>query len=274
MYVGIDIGATKTLIATFNEGELLKTSKIKTANNFDSEVEQIVEQLNGLTAGKAIEAIVVASRGEIDSTVGTITDLKQLGWKTAPIKQRLEASFTAPISVYHDTELAALAEAKVGAGVSYSSVLYVTLSSGVGTAVTINGEVSALFSRSGGGDMVLASDLKHSQDTLESKVSGPAIVKRFGESGYKLKNPQAWAKYGQDLALGLNNMIVMLQPDIVVLGGGVSLHLNQFKVALTEHLEKYTTSQWPLPPILPAKNIETAVVWGCYLKAESTSKGN
>jgi predicted NBD/HSP70 family sugar kinase len=79
-------------------------------------------------------------------------------------------------------------------------------------------------------------------------------------------DPKTWDTYAGDLALGLHDLITILSPEIIVIGGGVGLHLPKFHAALVKHLNK-RPRMYPLPPIVQARYIETGAVEGALILA-------
>lgn len=269
MIAAIDIGSTKTLVALFDqEPKPVAQQKFPTDSDYRQLVKQTSDTIRELAAGLVLEAIIIASRGEINYQKLTITDHKRLGWDKAPVGKLLATDFKVPVSVHHDTTMAALAEAGLGAGKNSASMLYVTISTGIGTALALNGQVVPPFDHSGGGDMVVGlSSLSEEADksTFEQKVSGEAIKERWGKYGWDIHDEAVWKAYAEELALGLNNMIVLIQPSMVVLGGGVAVHFDKFAPFLKQALAAHNTSVFPIPPIKQARWVETAVVYGCFV---------
>ena len=266
MIVGVDIGGTKTLVGCFAVGsdqpKLINQKRFATQKDFSTELEKLVETIKELGADEKISRVVIGSRGEIHNT-GKLTDKKILGWVDVPIAQKMEESLGCPVGLYHDTALAALAEGRLGSGKEHSCVLYCTISSGIGTGFTLDGKV--IFSSSGGGDMVLGQtelNEKSLEHTFEHLWSGSAIKHRFGKEGRDISEEGVWEQIAAGLAVGLNNLIVITQPDIVVIGGGIGVHFDRYSAELRGRLEQFGTSQYPAPVLSQAKFLEDGVIYG------------
>ena len=276
MIIGIDIGGSKTLIGRFadraGKPKLLNEKRYATEKVFAAELEIMIKSIRELAKGKPISQIVVGSRGEIDND-GRLTDKKIEGWRSVPISQRLQKAFGCPVSIYSDAAMSTLAEAKLGAGKNYQRVLFCTISSGIGTGFTIDREL--VLYRSGGGDMVLGqTELGKDSylNTFEKLMSGSAVKRRYGKYGYQIKDKSTWDEIARGLAVGINNLIVIIQPDIVVIGGGLGVHFGHFQAKLRETLEKSGTSQFPLPVLAQAHFLEDGVIYGCALKAQELKR--
>lgn len=269
MIIGVDIGATKTLLASFSpSGHVIANKKILTEALSSKFLKELVGAIQDLAQAQQIDHLVIASRGEIDFDSLSITDHKKLNWDKFPLGVHLQAELKPlNLSFIHDTHAAALYESQNGAGKGYKTMLYITLSTGVGTALTVNGKIVDSLLKTSGGDMVVGmTELgpESTQNSWENRVSGTAIKTRFGQEPYDIIDQKEWQIIGKELALGINNFIVLFEPDIVVVGGGVSNNFDKFSTVLVDTLNRYTTSQYPLPPILRASDVNQAVVLGTY----------
>ena len=269
MIIGVDIGATKTLVASFDTlGQVVAERKIPTVSSPSKFSEELISIVQDFSQGEQIEHLVVASRGEIDVDSLSITDHKKLGWDKFPLGAQLKAELKPRnLKFIHDTHAAALYEAKSGAGKGFKTMLYITLSTGIGTALTVDGRIVDFMLKTGGGDMVVGMselDSDAVKNVWENRVSGTAIKARFGREPHELVDSNEWKIISKELALGINNCVVLIQPDVVVIGGGVANNFDKFSVALIETLTNHTTSQYPLMPILQASDVDRAVVLGTY----------
>jgi predicted NBD/HSP70 family sugar kinase len=104
----------------------------------------------------------------------------------------------------------------------------------------------------------------------EDFASGRAIVKRFGKRADEITDQKTWQIISKDIAIGLFDLITFIQPDAVVLGGGVCTNLDRFDDILLTELKHFETPISPIPPIYKAQRPEEAVVYGCYDLAKST----
>jgi predicted NBD/HSP70 family sugar kinase len=109
-------------------------------------------------------------------------------------------------------------------------------------------------------------DQNGKRQEFEEAVSGRAIKRRFGKFGYQITDPKTWDLYAADLALGLHDLITVLSPEIVVIGGGVGVHLKRFHDPLVKHL-RALKQMYELPPIVEARYIETGTAHGALILA-------
>ena len=111
------------------------------------------------------------------------------------------------------------------------------------------------------GDMML----QHGDKLMkwESFASGKAIVEQFGKQAYEIHSVQIWRIIAANIAVGLIDLIAVMQPEVIVLGGGVGSY-SRYGRYLKASLKRYENAMMPIPPIREAARPERAVVYGCY----------
>lgn len=274
MFIAVDIGGSKILVAAGNQqAAMLDNTQFETPASFDEAMRQINNSITSLSAGRQLKAIVIAAPGRLDFVHGKLIQAANISWGNAPIVDRLK-HFGVPIVLENDANAAALGEAVLGAGVGHRTVLYLTISTGIGTGLVIDGQIYHGAHDTEGGHMTIDPAGPHcgcgGDGHFESIVSGKAIKRRFGQFAYQITDPKIWDQIAADIATGLDNLITVLSPEIVVMGGGVNVHWDKFHTPLLKHL-KARDLIYPLPKIVPAKHMETAVVYGCFLLAKQAS---
>lgn len=266
MYACVDIGGTKTLVAVFNgAGEQVEQIKFPTPKSYDTFILELADVVAKLST-KDFLATGAAAPGKIDHTKGWIVSAGNLGWHNEHLQSDLEKIFNAPALVENDARMAALAEAKA-AGDKYEKVVYITVSTGINIGVCVNGQLDRALDEAEAGWMTIEENGK--LVPWEKVASGKAIVERYGKRASELEDPEAWDKISRLLAKGLTSIIAIIQPDLIVFGGGVGNHLHKFKEPLLKHLASYETPMVKIPPIHKAKHPEEAVVYGCYELAKT-----
>lgn len=272
MYIGVDIGASKILAGTGQPDGRLHTIKLETPADPRAGVSAIIQAIESLSGSQDLTTIGVAAPGAIDFASGKLLKLPNLSWNGLPLGAKLQQHFKIPVVVENDADAAALAEATFGAGRGRNPVLYVTVSSGIGTGLIIDGHIYHGASDPEGGHITIRPDGPQcgcgGRGHFEALVSGQAIIRRFGRPAFEITDRPTWDLIAEDLALGLSSLIAMSAPAIVVLGGGVSVHWHRFKKPLAEHLRHYGPKLYPQPPVVPAKYIEEAVLRGALLVAQ------
>ncbi len=264
MHVGIDIGASKTLVATkYNDN--IKTANFKTSADFPKFKADLYRVLSNIGESKSpIKSVAVAAPGVINQ--GAIKRGGQIAWHEVDLKDELgNLLATDDISVINDAAAGGIFEARAGAGTNYNVVLYVTISTGIGSAILIDGKLHHQFANSEGGQMVI--DYKN-LSRFESLASGRTFTKTYHHLGSEDNDPQHWREYGQLVGIGLFNMIALIQPDIVTIGGSMGVHFDKYKEHTINQVNSLIDGLYDAPEIAAANEPESAVAYGCLLIAQ------
>lgn len=190
--------------------------------------EMIAEVLQDAAPG----GIGAAVGGPLDWKHGVVSPLHQPRWRNVPLKQIIEARWRCPFRVDVDTNAAALGEYDASEH-RPSRLLYVTVSTGMGGGLLVDGEIYRGMDGEHPevGHQAVAHRVRHPErvtcdcgadDCLEAVVSGNGIRRVYGKPAEMLSKPE-WAEVSANLALGLRNAAVIYLPDVIVLGGSVSL---------------------------------------------------
>ena len=267
MYLGIDIGATKTLVACFtNDGVITERSKFLTPKNYTQFKKELADTVAKMSTSTFF-ACCVGVPGKLDRKQGIGIAMGNLPWKNVPIGEDVKAIASCPVVIENDAKLAGLSEAML-LKATYDRVAYVTISTGIGVGIIVNQRIEPSLVDSEPGKMPLEHNGK--MVAWESFASGKAIVKRYGKQASEITDQTTWKHIAQDIAVGLINVIAIVQPQVIVLGGGVATHFDRFDDHLKKALQRYETPLIPIPPIMHAARPEDAVVYGCYDLAKST----
>lgn len=267
MYLGIDIGATKTLVATLdNDGVVIERLRFLTPVKYDDFILELAKTIAKLTTHK-FKSAGIGMPGRINRKTGVAEGFGRLIWPEVPIKKDIEEVVRCPIIIENDANLAGLSEAMLVKH-EYSRVLYVTISTGIGTGIIDHQKIDPGFLDTEGGLMLLEHDGKLQQ--WQEFASGMAIVKRFGKKAKDIHDQKTWKLIAGNIALGVIDLIAIIQPEIIILGGGVSAHYQHFSKFLKSDLKHFENALVPIPPIIQAERPENAVLYGCYDLAKMT----
>jgi glucokinase len=266
MYVGIDIGGSKTLIARLDtKGVIIASEKFPTDPDYDKFVKDLAHSLPKLGIAD-YQAGAVAVPGRIDREHGVGLIFGNLPWKNVPLAADIEKMLHCPIVLEHDPSLAGLSEAMLIKD-EFKRVLYVTVSTGIGAGLIINGKIDEQFASNEAGHIVLEHGGKHA--AWESFASGKAIFERYGKPAHDITDPAAWQQIGRNIATGLDALLAITGPEVVVLGGSIGTYFEHYQKPLLAALKQYEMPLVPIPPIRAAARPEQAVVYGCYDLAKS-----
>jgi glucokinase len=269
MILAVDIGGTKTLVARFDDkGSITMQQRFATPAEYDDFIHTLVNTIREQLWQPDVHLIAVAAPGTIGYKNGVILKLGNLHWHDVPIVEELHKAFDVPVVIENDANVGALA-AVTALPTTPQLALYVTVGTGIGTGVIANGRIDTALAQSEGGHMVLW----HSGEPKmwEEFASGRAIYKEFDQFAYQIEDTKSWQKIGEHLSIGLLALIPAMQPEVVIIGGGIGTHFEKYQQALLAHLEKYMPTMITMPTIVKATNPEEAVIYGCYQLATSNS---
>ncbi|WP_096186747.1 ROK family protein [Evansella halocellulosilytica] len=244
--IGIDIGGTsvRTALVT-NGGEIISHKILPTEPGKGPEklLEKLKIMIEDVRKNEVIDAIGVGCPGPLNPYEGIILDPPNLtGWRNVPFRSMLENELKKPVVLDNDANAAALGEAKIGAGKSYDSVFYITVSTGIGGGIVINNKIFHGAQGNAGeiGNMIVEPSSEKVSNlnagALETLASGTAI----GNHGKQLMQLDGGAKEVFDLmeignreaydiveramtylSIGIGNLANCFNPAVFVLGGGV-----------------------------------------------------
>lgn len=255
--IGIDLGGTAIKLGRFaKDGTCLQLLSVATPQPATPEavVEVMVDAIAQLDPTRQSIAIGVGTPGPADAT-GRIARvaINLANWHDVPLADWLEAKTGLPTVLANDANCAGLGEAWLGAGCRFRNLILLTLGTGVGGAIILDGKLFVGHLGAGGelGLITLNPDgpacNSGNQGSLEQYVSVPAIRRRTGLEPAQLGalakagNTDAltfWQSYGRDLGAGLASLIYILTPEAIIIGGGVSASAEFFFPAVQAEIER------------------------------------
>jgi predicted NBD/HSP70 family sugar kinase len=262
MYLGIDIGGTKTLIAALDDdGVIQEHIKFPTSQDYNQFLKDLQQQLDNLQS-KNFKAVGIGVPGPgIDRAEGIVINSGNLAWHNVHLLDDVEDMIKVPIVMENDAKMAALSEAMILKD-QYQRVLYITVSTGIGFGLVVNQKIDINIG-DGGGKTIM---LEHEGKVVpwESYASGKAIVERYGKMAKDIDDNETWELICRDLALGFVELIAITEPEIIVVGGSVGHYFDKYKDILKKEISNYDVPLISMPDLAGAKRPEEAVVYGCY----------
>lgn len=233
---GIEAGGTKMVCAVGDEtGKVLDRISLPTLQP-DETLPKMIEYFKK----REIKALGIGSFGPVDlnrnsATYGYITATPKIGWEQCNIVGAFQDALGCPVGFDTDVNGAVLGEVTWGAAKGCDSAIYITIGTGVGVGVYVNGALLHGLVHPEGGHMLLS---RHPKDTykgrcifhsdcVESLASGPAIEERWGKKAYELADcSEVWELEAYYLIQAVTNYICAYSPQKVILWGGV-MHQGQ-----------------------------------------------
>ncbi len=141
--VGIDIGGTKIAAALVApDGSIIREAKAPTpAQDSSAIVQTVVDLVTEMSEGVEVKAVGVAAAGFIDSDRSTVIYAPNLSWRNEPLKEKLQARLGLPVFIENDANAAGWAEHRFGAGRGVKHMLMLTIGTGVGGAIVVDGRL-------------------------------------------------------------------------------------------------------------------------------------
>jgi len=310
LLLALDFGGTKHTAAIAGLGEHQWRSQQRALSPPGADADYDMKTMRSLTWDLLGEerpaAIGVSFGGPVDATTGTVRLSPHVpGWENVPLRRMLEAEFGAPASVDNDANVAALGEHRFGAGRGYDSLLYVTVSTGVGGGWILHGQPW----RGAGG---MAGEIGHTvvdpdgpvcvcgkRGCVERLAAGPGIAQRAREwleaqpdrgrvlralvrhdlEAVTAQMVSQAAAQGDELAwealevaawalgAGIGNAANLVNPQRFVLGGGVTKAGERFWAVI-----RRVAHETALPEahfdVVPAALGDDAPLWGAVVLVE------
>ncbi len=267
-YVGVDIGGTKIAIAVFDcEFHSIVECVIPTdcRNGCRAMVEQIYRAYRDVLSQASINerdiaSIGVCSPGPLNLKKGTIVFIPTMGFRNEPLVAYFEEYFQKPIVLQNDTNAAAMGEAIFGGGVGKGSIAYITVSTGIGCGIVLEGKIldGAHFAAGELGHMKVKRGGRRcacgGRGCLEAYASGTAISSITGElTGKACQAKDVFdavrrgeepyrsivGRAGNYLAFAIAAVYQILDPEVVILGGSVTRDWDVLEPILNEALSRY-----------------------------------
>jgi fructokinase len=233
---GVEAGGTKFLCAVGTGPDDVRAQARVPTTTPGETLEHVVAFFAEHTSRTPLAAVGVASFGPVDldprsPRFGSITTTPKPGWRGVDLVGPLGTALGVPVGFDTDVNAAALAEQRWGAGRGLGTFVYVTVGTGIGGGVVVDGRPLHGLLHPEMGHMRVPHDRARDPfagicpshgDCWEGLATGPALAARWGQPPETLPDEHpAWAIEADYLALGLANIVLTLSPERVVLGGGV-----------------------------------------------------
>lgn len=296
--LGFDFGGTKGAVGIASAGgdEVIARRRFEVPAGADggSVYAEAIRCAAALLAGNSapVAGIGVSFGGHVNVERGVIArSLHVPGWDGFPLSDRLEGEFDAPVLVDNDANAGALGEWRFGAGRGYRNLFYVTVSTGVGGGWIIDNRLARGADGMAGevGHMLIVPDGPMCscgrRGCLEAVASGRAIARRAQEITGREQTAKdvaaaaglgvEWAEVlvieaAEKLGTGLGNVLCLMNPEIVVLGGGVTKsgdnYWRQVRTAAAARALPGVQVE-----IVPAKYADEAPLYGALALAEQAA---
>jgi len=279
MTIGVDIGGTKVAAGLVNStGEISHKTRAPMVATGDAATgfAAVKAAVDAVFSG-AVTGIGLCSPGPLDPKTGVVLNPPNVPcWRNYPLAAEVERVFGVPERVDNDANAAGLAEALWGAGVGYTNVFYATLGTGIGTGIVFDRKIyhGRTGSAAEGGHMTI--DYHGPQcpcgkrGCIETLASGPNIARRararltptsrivqLAGSLEQVRSEHVGQAFREGdavatevltetahlLTVWLGNIVDLLEPDVIVVGGGVAELMSSFFDSISKNLPHWSINQ-------------------------------
>ncbi len=291
-YLGIDLGGTNVRVGVVTEdGTVLQ--QVKSVSYAQDGVTKVLDNLKQMVYGiedyKSCSGIGIGLPGPCDTVHGKMVLSTNLpGFAGYPMVEELQKDFGLPVFIDNDANVAGLAEARVGAGKGLPIVFYITMSTGIGGGLIVNGQTVSGRSGFTGEIANLIIDRNRKKvnylniGAIENEASGTAIKRKakeampdrtFEHTGQVIDlavegNMQAKMIFDQftyDLAQMFSEIGAVLDPDMYVIGGGMTKSADKFMPTVIEKYRTLVHEQLRDTPFALAKLEEPGIIGAAML---------
>ncbi len=248
MYLAIDIGGTKTLIALFSRrGRVIKRVKFKTAQGYKKFTADLAHHLEDFKKRK-IKTVVVAIPGVVQKNCSAT--LGNRNWGKIDLSTSIKSLFDCPVFFENDANLAAIYESYKLRG----KTIFLTFSTGIGGGIAENGKILPESNKFEPGHVIYEYNGKKAE--WEDIAASSALEKFYHvDVATDLRGKAACQDIAARVALGLPDIVKKYHPDTIVLGGPLGKIFKLYAKYLPKLDVKYVRPKRPLE----------SVIYGCYI---------
>lgn len=257
-FVVVDIGGTSIKYGIINEeGDILEsfTTDTEAHNGGMSIINKVKGLIKSLQDKYEIKGICISTAGMVSTKEGKIVYAGPSipNYTGVEVKKILEEEFNLPCSVENDVNCAALGEFNKGSAKGANSMACLTIGTGIGGALILDGKIVHGFSNSAGEIGYMMVNGEHIQNIASTSALVKAVANRknvnensidgrYVLDGYNSGDEicvEEVNKLADTLALGISNIAYLINPEVIVLGGGIMAREEVFRPLIEIYLKKY-----------------------------------
>ncbi|MDA3893926.1 MAG: ROK family protein [Salinivirgaceae bacterium] len=268
-YVGVDIGGTSIVAGLMVDRKIEKTCNIPTMGiqPLDIILKQLFNAIDEVI-NKDVAGIGVGCPGFIDADAGKIVNINNIpAFKGINLKKLISDKYNLPVFINNDANCFVLGETYFGAAKAYKHVLGITLGTGLGGGVVINKKVYAGLHGAAGE----IGCIPFRNGIIEDFCSSKFFSDNYSATGYELYNRAetgdpdaltAFAEMGRNLGWLLNNVMYVLAPEIIVIGGSIAGAFKYIEPGIKAELSKFLFEDIRNNIVIKPAEIENAGLMG------------
>lgn len=267
--IGVDLGGTKVSVGAVSGGSVARVERreVPSQEAADVVLTAIVDAIDEVFDDSVV-GIGCGVPSVVDVENGIVFDVENIpSWKEMPLKAALEDRFRVPASVNNDANAFAVGEHVFGAGREFSNMVGLTLGTGMGTGVIVNGRLYS-GSNCGVGEIGM---MAHKGLTLEEHCSGPFFQREYGVAGDEIYRRaragdagalSAFERFGAELSEAVMIALYAYDPQAVIFGGSISAAYGLFEPSLRRGLENFAYRRVIERLVMAPSTLENSAVLG------------
>lgn len=267
--LGIDLGGTNIRAATLTGSSLgeIHSVQVDKSNGRDGVIHQLVQLVQNFK-DTSIEGIGVGVPSYVDISQGIVYDTVNLpGWDEVPLKTILEERFRVPVFINNDANCFALGEKYYGKGQSVHSLVGLTLGTGVGAGIIINGQLYA-GRNCGAGEI---GGLPYLDKDYEYYAGHSFFSSFYQTTSFDLFQRASWGDqdalniftaYGRHLGELIKLVLMTYDPEQIILGGSISKAWQYFREGMLASLGTTSFKQFVRNLKLDVSSLDNAGIYG------------
>jgi glucokinase len=279
--LGVDLGGTQVRVGKVRDGALEGSA---TARISSQAAEEVVLGELFATIDRVFDDEVAAIGCGVPSVVdverGVVYSVENIpSWKEVHLAERLESRYGVPASINNDANAFALGEHRFGAGRGHRSLVGITLGTGLGAGVIVEGRLYA-GAHCGAGEI---GSIPYREGALEDACAGPFFRREAGVSGDEVfaraeageaEALRLYERYGFELGYAIEVTLYAYDPEIIVLGGSISRAFELFDGGMRERLKEFDYPHvLERVEIVPSRLEHAAVLGAAALCLDGSSNG-
>ena len=248
--LGIDLGGTNVRIGLVENDSLVKVESFPTNKNGDAiSILDDIYRLIDHFSNEKISAIGVGVPSVVNVEKGIVYDVQNIpSWKEVHLKDLLKKKFKIPVYINNDANCFVCGEKYFGKAKKYKNVLGLIIGTGLGAGIIINEELYA-GKNCGAGEFGM---IQFKDKSYEYYCSGQFFINEYHTTGEELfkraengekKALKIFSEFGSNLGEAIKTIMYSLDPEIIILGGSVSMSFKYFKDKMYKSLNNYYYSR-------------------------------
>jgi len=267
--IGVDLGGTKVSVGAVTEGAVGRVVRreVPSQEAADVVLEEILDAIDEVF-DPSVVGIGCGVPSVVDVAEGVVFDVENIpSWKEVPLKAALEERFGVAASINNDANAFAVGEHVFGSGKEFANIVGLTLGTGMGTGVIVNGRLYS-GANCGAGEIGM---MTHKGLTLEDYCSGQFFQRECGAAGQEIyrraragdaESLEAFEKYGSELSEAVMIALYAYDPQAVIFGGSISAAFDLFEAGLRRGLTRFVYPHVVERLVMVPSTLENAAVLG------------